>query len=82
MWGKNLEERLRNVSETNNLNSDLKYLPPDEVDNLRLRELGCDADAILFREEYHLTSKRLEDLRPNVGGVVVTGQPGIGMCLS
>jgi hypothetical protein len=74
MWRNDIGEKLRKVTESN----DLKYLPPNEVDNLQLRELGCDADAILIREEYTFTSKTLEDRRANMGGTVVTGQPGIG----
>ena len=56
-----------------------KYLPATEVQRLQLEVLGCEAGAILFREEYIFTLKRLEERRPNIGGVVVTGQPGIGM---
>jgi hypothetical protein len=77
MWGSNLEERLLNVAGC----AGLKYLPPTEVKTLQLRALGCDVNAILFREEYPFTLKRLQDRRPNLGGVVVTGQPGIGTSL-
>jgi len=59
----------------------LKYLPPTEVKNLQLGELGCGVDPILFRKEYSLTLKRLEVRRSDIGGVVVLGQPGIGTSL-
>jgi hypothetical protein len=74
MWRQDLDKKLQKVTR----GSDLKYLPPTEVNNLQLRELGCYADAILVRKEYLVTFKSLEDHRPNIGGVVVTGQPGIG----
>lgn len=75
MWKNSLEERLQKVTESD----DLIYLPRTEVNSLKLRELGCDVDTILIREEYPLVLKRLEDRRTNaVGGVVVTGQPGTG----
>ncbi|KAF8503700.1 hypothetical protein F5888DRAFT_1631601 [Russula emetica] len=65
MWGNNLEERLLNVAGCEGL----KYFPPTEVKNLQLRALGCDVNAILFREEYPFTLKRLQDRRPNLGGL-------------
>ncbi len=71
MWQQNdLEKRLRKVE-------GLKYLPPNEVKDLRLDALGCDTQTILFREEYFYILEELERRRPNIGGVV-TGHPGIG----
>jgi hypothetical protein len=78
MWRTDLEKRLVEVDEC----EDLKYLPPTEVRNLQLKALGCNANAILIREEYVLTLKELEKHRPNIGGgIVLTGQPGIGTSL-
>ena len=74
MWLNDLEEKLLKVDKC----EDLKYLPPTEVENLQLNELGCEADAILVHEEYLLTFKELEMYRPNIGGIILTGQPGIG----
>lgn len=42
---------------------------------------SSELSAILFRREYRFILKRLEDHWPNIGGVVVTGQPGIGTSL-
>ncbi len=75
MWQTNLEKRLLDVDEC----KELKYLPSSEVKDLQLRVLGCDTDTILIREEYLLTLKELKDCRPKFGGIVLTGQPGIGM---
>ena len=43
--------------------------------------MWCRCSAILFCKEYSLTLKRLEVRRPDIGGVVVLGQPGIGTSL-
>ena len=77
MWKKALEERLQDVANCERY----KYLP--QVDTLRLRALGCRADVILLRDEYLLTLDKLKEFRAKfgVGGVVVTGQPGIGELL-
>ena len=77
MWLNDLEEKLLKVDKC----EDLKYLPPTEVENLQLNELGCEADAILVHEEYLLTFKELEMYRLNIGGIVLMGQPGIGTSL-
>ena len=72
MWQTDLEKRLLDVD-------DLKYLPSSEVEDLQLRELGCDTDTILIREEYLFALKELKDCQPKFGGMVVMGQSGIGM---
>jgi hypothetical protein len=80
MWGKNnLEEKLANVDVYGDIK--LKYLPSTEVEHLKLRELGCTADAILIREDYVFAFEKLKGRQPNVGGIVLTGQPGIGASL-
>jgi hypothetical protein len=75
MWRNNLRKRLLDVPNCKGL----KYLRL--LDDLQqLQELWCYSGvaAILVREEYTFTMKRLEYHRPNIGGVVVAGQPGIG----
>jgi hypothetical protein len=74
IWQNDLEKKLPNVAGCKGL----KYLPPIEVKDLQLGELGCDVDAILFREEYSLALKKLEVCQPDLGGMVVLGHPGIG----
>ena len=77
MWKNTLEERLQDVGNCEGY----KYLP--QVDDLRPRALGCDADVILWRNEYLFTLEKLKEFRAKfgVGGVLVTGQPGIGELL-
>jgi hypothetical protein len=74
MWQQDLESRLQDVGQCEGL----KYLPPTAVHDLRLRRLGCTAEAILVREEYYFTLKALEGRQNNSGGIIVTGHPGIG----
>jgi hypothetical protein len=74
MWRNDLVGKLRNVDNC----EDLKYLPSADVKDLHLEALGCDAETILVREEYLSTVRELEYRRPNIGGMVVTGQPGTG----
>lgn len=80
MWGKDLEDITEDITPnvTRTSSDSLKYIPRDKVNMLRLRDLGCDAGAILIRDEYRLAVGRLKDRRANIGGAVVTGQPGIG----
>ena len=78
MWGKNLEEMLLDVPDCEGL----KYLPKAQVDHLQIGYLGYLEEVLLIRKEHifamnNLTSKSLR----KGGGVVVTGQPGIGMDL-
>jgi hypothetical protein len=80
MWGTNLDKRLLDVNNCEGFN--FKYLPPAEVKNLQLQELGCNVDVILVRNEYSFALETLESCRQdNHPGAVVTGQPGIGMSL-
>jgi hypothetical protein len=74
MWRQDLGRRLQDVDQCEGL----KYLPATVVDDLQLRELGCGAKAILFREEYTVTLNALEGCEDDSGGIVVTGHPGIG----
>jgi hypothetical protein len=75
LWQKDLEKRFLEVNECEGL----KFLPSTEVRDLRLKDLGCDANIILIREDYCFTLRELEKYRQlNAGGVVVMGHPGIG----
>lgn len=58
----------------------LEYIPEAQVNELGLQDLGHNEKVLLVRHEYisafdHLTSLSLND---RSGGVIVTGQPGIG----
>jgi hypothetical protein len=77
MWLNNFEGKLVEVDECEGLT----YLPSAEVRDLQLNALGCNATAILVREEYLFTYEELRRHRPNTGGTVLTGQPGIGTSL-
>jgi hypothetical protein len=77
MWRQDLGSRLQDVDQCEGL----KYLPATVVDDLQLRQLGCNAKAILVREEYRFTLDALEGRQKaqnNSGGIVVMGHPGIG----
>ena len=73
MWQQDLGSKLQDVDQCEGF----KYLPATVVNELRLRELKCNAMAILVREEYRSTLDTLE-ARQNIGGMVVMGHPGIG----
>ena len=74
MWRQDLESKLQDVEGCNGL----KYLPAAAIYDLRLRELGCFAQAILVREEYRSTFSAMEERQDSLGGMVLTGHPGIG----
>ena len=76
MWGRDLKEMLLDVPDCGGL----RYIPETQVNKLGLRDLGYGEKALLIRQEYtaalhQLTSMSLNDTS---GGVIVTGQPGIG----
>jgi hypothetical protein len=75
MWGKNLDDLLQDVPNTN----DLKYLPKASVDDMQLKALGYREDVLLIRDEYLILFDELV-IKSEHGckGVVVLGQPGIG----
>jgi len=78
MWGKDLEEMLLDVPDCEGL----KYLPKAQVDHLQIGVLGYPEEVLLIRKEYifALNNLILKSLRAG-GGVLVDGQPGIGMDL-
>ncbi len=82
-WGenKNLDIALHRVPG----HDSFQYLTEEKVNSLYLRTLGYPGNALLIRPEYEAMYNELLSSNSEshgVGGVVVTGQPGIGMCLS
>ena len=60
----------------------MKYVSTERVKELQLRVMNYLGDALLIREEYYHVLKELKvraSAQNRGGGVVVTGQPGIGM---
>lgn len=57
----------------------LKYLPNTKVDELQLHTLGYNEEVLLVREEYLIALGALGIKSGTGGGMVITGQPGIGM---
>ena len=76
IWGKQLQEMLLDVPD----GSDLKYMPQTWVNELGLRDLGYNEQFLLICREFIFAFDSLTLLSPDNtrGGVVVTGQPGIG----
>jgi hypothetical protein len=74
MWRQDLGGILQDVDQCEGL----KFLPAAVVNELQLRELGCNAKAILVREEYTFALKAMEGRQMDSGGIIVTGHPGIG----
>ncbi|KAI0245653.1 hypothetical protein BJV78DRAFT_1287359 [Lactifluus subvellereus] len=73
LWGKDLNVILLDVPNGNGL----KYVPRSQVEDLELHHLEYPEYALLIRKEYIFAFDELET-RPRKGGVVVSGQPGIG----
>jgi hypothetical protein len=82
-WGKTLDDILQPVGPDC---GNLKYLSQNQIGPLNLRALLYTPNVLLVRDEYELVYKDLckykDDKSIKRGGVVVTGQPGIGMLLS
>ena len=79
-WWEGLDELLQPVPDCN-----LKYLPEEQIDSLQLDHLSYNESILLVREEYEVAFTYLQEKkRPcrRSAGMVVTGQPGIGMHLS
>ena len=82
-WGTNLDTLLQPVPDY----SDLKHLSKQRLLFLRLGILKYHAEVLLVCEEYKTVYKHLVSYKDTMretgsGGVVVTGQPGIGVHLS
>ena len=79
-WLEGLDELLQPVPGCN-----LKYLPEEQIDSLKLDHLSYNESVLLVREEYEVAFGYLQEkerLRRRSAGMVITGQPGIGMHLS
>ena len=81
-WWGGLDELVQPVPDC-----DLKYLPEEHIDSLKLDHLSYNESVLLVREEYEVTFRYLQSCEENKrlqrrsAGMVVTGQPGIGMHL-
>lgn len=75
-WGKDLDELLESVPGRDNL----KYLTKEQTDPLRTG-LYYREEVLLVRKDYDVTYHYIMSYKknPRTGGMVVTGQPGIGM---
>jgi hypothetical protein len=82
VWGKKSDDIFEAVPGR----GDYRYLTTQKIVELGLEALSYKAKILLVREEFEIAYKELKDYNkpPNEsGGVVVTGQPGIGThCLS
>ena len=79
LWGQSLNDNLKEHSENG---VTWKYLPKEYLDSLQLPLLGHLEDVLLFREEYKIAMDSFnpeESMKGGSRGVVVTGQPGIGI---
>ncbi|KAH9035027.1 hypothetical protein EDB85DRAFT_951016 [Lactarius pseudohatsudake] len=75
-WGKSLNNLLQPVPDSN-----FQFLTEEQIDYLGLKtHLFYNEDVLLIREEYTVAYPTLRSYKknPGSGGVVVTGQPGIG----
>ena len=78
-WWQGFDQLLQPVPDSN-----LKYLPEEQIDSLQLGHLSYTESVLLVREEYEVTFGYLQEKsspRRRSAGMVVTGQPGIGMHL-
>jgi hypothetical protein len=80
LWGKDLNIILREVSVGG---TTWKYVPKETIDHLNMRRLDyLEECGLLIWQEYDLALATFDyegAMNCNCGGVVVTGQPGIGM---
>ena len=77
VWGKDLDSILEALP-----GSLAKNLSQTQVKKLQLQEFNYDEVALLVREEFYTAISMLETMCKSHKGVLVSGQPGIGMwCL-
>jgi len=76
MWGRELEGMLLDMANCGGL----RYIPETQVNELGLQDLGYNKKVLLIRHGYISAFDRLTSMSLNdrSGGVIVTGQPGIG----
>ena len=81
-WWEDLDELLQPVPDC-----DLKYMPEEHINSLKLGHLSYNKSILLVRKEYEVAFTYFQSCeeknRPQrmSAGMVVTGQPGIGMHL-
>jgi hypothetical protein len=77
IWGRNFEEMLLDVPNCGGL----KYIPETQVNELGLQWLGYSRYDLLIYNDYISAFNHLVSMSVNStsGGVVVIGQPRIGM---
>ncbi|KAH9035823.1 hypothetical protein EDB84DRAFT_1210475 [Lactarius hengduanensis] len=82
LWGKELKAILEEISDDEG--TVWKYVPKKHIDSLEMRELGYpEGRGLLFRPEYDIALESLDGEQNSAedrccGGIVVTGQLGIG----
>ncbi|KAH8995601.1 hypothetical protein EDB92DRAFT_2084426 [Lactarius akahatsu] len=79
LWGEELKVILKEISDDNG--TTWKYVPETRIGSLRM--LGYTVPCLLLRPEYDITFNTFNEdhrtaKRRECGGVVATGQPGIG----
>ncbi|KAH8986944.1 hypothetical protein EDB86DRAFT_2832479 [Lactarius hatsudake] len=78
VWGGNIEKLLQHVPD----HGEFQYFKKGQIDSLGLAALLYNESALLIRKEYKVIHDDLRscerDPTRRGGGVVVTGQPGIG----
>lgn len=85
LWGQDLNDNLKVLSEDSDGRGTWKYLPKEYLDSLQLPFLGYLEDVLLFRDEYSTAMEAFnpeETMKGGSRGVVVTGHPGIGIVSS
>ncbi len=81
LWGKDLNVILEEISDNGTI---WKYVPERHIRSLGMKVLGYpERCGLLVRPEYDVAFGMLNEdhktaMEENCGGVVVTGQPGIG----
>ena len=79
LWGQDLKANLGVVFHGG---VTLNYLSKEYLDSLQLRPLGYRGGVLLFRDEYSVAVKSFGIEGAMAGGyrgVIITGQPGIGI---
>ncbi len=80
VWKKPLDSILHDAP-ADASGSVLKYIPLTVLDELRLTYMTYREEVLLIREEYDTAFDTFQSWsQEGGGGVVVTGQPGIGAC--
>jgi hypothetical protein len=80
LWNKPWDTML--LDESDDSAESFKYLPNEHIEKLQLVDLGYDESVLLVRAEYISAFYELQSRSSSPGrggGIVVTGQPGIGM---